>query len=292
MSKTVIIPDCMNPFEVIVNGKHYSYPAGTTQEVPDDVAAVIEAHEQVHEEQTAPPPSDGGDSLGYVANMAVRMLEESGQVGRSDHARLSICENKELSAGKEMVNVKSSSPQLTVGEKYIVTVNGEKHEIVCKQFNSTIYIGNGALNGSIPEDNTGEPFFATEIGSGTNWMLRLYVHDPVTKDYSTERVCTVEKVIEIVHPMEMKYLPTVAITSAEYPQSGDPVALSDEESAQLDAVVGSPVIIKAACGGTQIAGFAAYIIGMDGSQLLSLSVPLVGALAFRRTETGWMMGSV
>lgn len=61
MSKTVKIPECMNPFEVIVNGKHYSYPAGTTQEVPDDVAAVIEAHEQAHEEQPAPPPpTDGG----------------------------------------------------------------------------------------------------------------------------------------------------------------------------------------------------------------------------------------
>ena len=61
MSKTVKIPECMNPFEVFINGKHYSYPAGTTQEVPDDVAAVIEAHEQVHEEQTAPPPpTDGG----------------------------------------------------------------------------------------------------------------------------------------------------------------------------------------------------------------------------------------
>lgn len=55
MSKTVIIPDCRNPFEVFINNHTYSYPAGTTQIVPDEVAAVIEAHKQVHEEQTAVP---------------------------------------------------------------------------------------------------------------------------------------------------------------------------------------------------------------------------------------------
>lgn len=51
--KTIKIPECMNPFEVTINGKHYSYPAGTTQEVPDEVAAVIEAHEQNHKENQA-----------------------------------------------------------------------------------------------------------------------------------------------------------------------------------------------------------------------------------------------
>ena len=58
MSKTVIIPECMNPFEVMIDGKYYSYPAGTTQVVPDDVAAVIESHKQVHEAQMTPPSAD------------------------------------------------------------------------------------------------------------------------------------------------------------------------------------------------------------------------------------------
>ena len=46
--RTVKIPECMNPFYVEVNGHKYSYPAGTTQEVPEEVAAVIEAHEGNH----------------------------------------------------------------------------------------------------------------------------------------------------------------------------------------------------------------------------------------------------
>lgn len=44
MSRIVKIPECMNPFDVWVNGAKYSYPAGTEQEVPDNVADVIEHH--------------------------------------------------------------------------------------------------------------------------------------------------------------------------------------------------------------------------------------------------------
>ena len=41
---TVTIPTCANPFTVTVNGKSYSYPAGTTQDVPPYVKEVIEQH--------------------------------------------------------------------------------------------------------------------------------------------------------------------------------------------------------------------------------------------------------
>ena len=40
--KTVKIPKSMDPFYVEVNGEKYSYKAGTEQEVPLEVAAVIE----------------------------------------------------------------------------------------------------------------------------------------------------------------------------------------------------------------------------------------------------------
>lgn len=39
--KTVIIPNDYHPFEVEVNGRKYRYPEGTEQNVPDEVAAVI-----------------------------------------------------------------------------------------------------------------------------------------------------------------------------------------------------------------------------------------------------------
>lgn len=49
MSKVVTIPDCANPFIVYVNGYKYSYEAGATVEVPDEVAFVIETHKEYHE---------------------------------------------------------------------------------------------------------------------------------------------------------------------------------------------------------------------------------------------------
>lgn len=66
MSKVVKIPDCSNPFEVIINNNKYRYPAGATVEVPDEVAAIIEAHEKQHDEEAKhkiDPPFDccGGE---------------------------------------------------------------------------------------------------------------------------------------------------------------------------------------------------------------------------------------
>ena len=44
MAQTVKIPDSSNPFVVKINNDEYSYPAGTTQNVPDEVASVIASH--------------------------------------------------------------------------------------------------------------------------------------------------------------------------------------------------------------------------------------------------------
>lgn len=70
--KTVTIPTCANPFVVIVNGIEYTYPAGATVEVPDDVAAVIEQHDEAHSKHAPAPvvppfafvPSTGGGGGG------------------------------------------------------------------------------------------------------------------------------------------------------------------------------------------------------------------------------------
>lgn len=44
MSQTVIIPSCMNPFEITINNHTYSFKAGESVEMPDDVAEVIKHH--------------------------------------------------------------------------------------------------------------------------------------------------------------------------------------------------------------------------------------------------------
>ena len=64
--KKVTIPTCANPFVVMVNGMKYTYPAGETVEVPDDVAAVIEQHDEAHNnpapDPAIPPYSSGAKS--------------------------------------------------------------------------------------------------------------------------------------------------------------------------------------------------------------------------------------
>lgn len=69
--KTVKIPECMSPFEVTVNNHHYRYPAGTEQEVPDEVAEVIEVHMKNHAEMTAPPYVPGGGGGGATCHLKV-----------------------------------------------------------------------------------------------------------------------------------------------------------------------------------------------------------------------------
>jgi hypothetical protein len=62
--KKVMIPTSMDPFVVEVNGLKYEYPAGTEQDVPEEVAAVIDNIEQMT------PRPDGG-SGGAGAGMMV-----------------------------------------------------------------------------------------------------------------------------------------------------------------------------------------------------------------------------
>lgn len=61
MAKTVKIPDNMRPnWECEINCMKYSYPAGVEMEVPDEVAAIIEANEELE-------PKPGGGS-GHAPN--------------------------------------------------------------------------------------------------------------------------------------------------------------------------------------------------------------------------------
>lgn len=53
---TIKIPEVMNPFLVVVNGKEYSYPAGQEVAVPEEVAEVIQNYQ---EQLPKPDPISG-----------------------------------------------------------------------------------------------------------------------------------------------------------------------------------------------------------------------------------------
>jgi hypothetical protein len=69
MSKVVTIPTCRNHYVVIVNNKVYSYTAGATIEVPDEVAEVINVHmdsQHTKAPQAATTPRVGGGSSAWA----------------------------------------------------------------------------------------------------------------------------------------------------------------------------------------------------------------------------------
>lgn len=57
-----VIPMGSDPWVAIINGIKYSYPAGTEQEVPEEVAVLIDAQNE-HEKPKYPPVQGGGDML-------------------------------------------------------------------------------------------------------------------------------------------------------------------------------------------------------------------------------------
>ena len=109
MSKVVTIPTCMNPYVVIVNHKEYSYTAGETVEVPDEVAEVIEGHNEAqHTEKPQasgnPRTSDGTATWELVGEV---VSDGSGDVEGisipidfNKYTEVYICANK-LTAGNK-----------------------------------------------------------------------------------------------------------------------------------------------------------------------------------------------
>lgn len=66
--KTIQIPMNSNPFTVVINNKEYSYTAGQTIEVPDEVAEAIENHQNIHDALKTPKSLTGGSTLVVEAN--------------------------------------------------------------------------------------------------------------------------------------------------------------------------------------------------------------------------------
>lgn len=89
MSKTITIPaDRGNPVFVTVNGRKYSYPAGTQQTVPDEVAALLAANEAanvIYGRVPAGPLSvgdkfSGEDAIPVTATLGGRLVVDAADV--------------------------------------------------------------------------------------------------------------------------------------------------------------------------------------------------------------------
>ncbi len=94
--KTVTIPTCANPFVVIINGKKYTYPAGETVSVPDEVAEVIERHEEAHPKPEEMPSEE------KIFDLSAMGLEPITEVGKAYYLNTDVTELRAAMAKGEV----------------------------------------------------------------------------------------------------------------------------------------------------------------------------------------------
>ena len=182
-TKTVKIPKSMDPFYVEINGEKFSYPAGTEQEVPLDVAAVIE---NIEGNTPKTDPRAGEPSFESLRD---RPFGEELEV---------LFEQTVVFEGEEEGGwqMEQALP-ISFGDHVKVTFDGTVYECEAFKFDAgipgAVFFGNpAAFDG---EDN-GAPFLAaTSADAG----MTMFMGDPGTHSIKIEKV--------VVQKLDPKYIP-------------------------------------------------------------------------------------
>ena len=188
MSKTVKIPTCMSPFEVMVNGKKHTFPAGQTVEVPDEVALVIERHWSKHERQPSgtQKPFAGGGSADWNASEG-----EAGHVKNRTHyaETATLLDNATVVGGLVKIDTIGTFNE---GQTYRVVFDGVPYDCIGVNWDGTVYLGNGAFDDYNFGNN--EPFLIVSNSHFAEIMA------------SDKDPHTISIVGEVVHKIDPKYI--------------------------------------------------------------------------------------
>lgn len=92
MSKIVTIPTWSNPFTVSINDTDYTYPAGATLSVPDEVAAAIEAATRKKPFVPVEAPFEGDGSPNAVLYTAQTLTDEQKAQARENIGAVTLDE--------------------------------------------------------------------------------------------------------------------------------------------------------------------------------------------------------
>ena len=181
MAQTVKIPDSSNPFVVKINNYEYSYKAGTTQSVPDEVAAVIAAHNSA---RPVPDESAGLISWNDLKDRPFYSTEVESEI-------VSGTFGFSYSSGYgQYTNELEINVDLVEGKKYKVVFDGVEYETVCQLFMGQYkYIGDpGLLN--IDLGHSSFPFLYVRIMGNSIFgtLLTDETHDIVIKGVERDYV--------------------------------------------------------------------------------------------------------
>ena len=235
--KTVIIPTCANPFVVIVNGIKYTYPAGETMEVPDDVAAVIEQHDVAHSKhEPAPvvPPFAPGDGVDDVTLAAAKAYTDKQRLAYEEVKRDYLIDNLSF-AGLYWSSVKyPEGTWLTFDENkvYHLTFNGETYSNDCfMEGQPSFYVRH-------PADNNIMARFIMMSNS-----LCMYDSGGIEYDWANSGLSfSLYTDYTEIHTIDPKFtpgvLPSMTLNRC-WSKNSDGLILSEEESQRLDEIAKS-----------------------------------------------------
>lgn len=219
MSKTVTIPAHTRPdWKCSINGKRYSYQAGSTQEVPDEIAALIEASEDMQPKHEA----DNAASCDWNQNDPSATDYVKNRTHWSEYTDV-VCLAPTTHTFTRTSGWVSIMPTgFNIGDTLTVKWNGVEYNCIAKGVSvDEAYFGNNTLVGSDLYGemvDTGEPFF---------FVLNVAMCYVYTSDLTTVTIEITAKA-ETVHKFDPKYMPdghgeTLVVTfdSAELPTSCD-----------------------------------------------------------------------
>lgn len=182
------IPEDMRPWECNVNGVKYVYPAGTEQNVPAEVAALIDAY---WEKQEVDYPETGIS----FNDLRDRPFGESTEV--------LFDQTVELEGGDAML---STPLGLFEGQTYKVTFDGTTYDCIAEMFSTDGTTKLGVYIGSLEQSEY--PFtiveFVPEMAEQVGGLVSISAD---LEDASVNTSATVKIEKSVIHTIDPKFLP-------------------------------------------------------------------------------------
>lgn len=179
-----------------------------------------------------------------------------------------LCFLREVMTKSELFSDVEMELPLVPGETYIVTIDGVEQEYVCKEEEGAIYLGDPSFMLSFL-DSTGDIF-----GLVVDAHPYAYI---ASMDGKAHTISVYQKK-ETIHTIDPKFIPGAVLPVVELSTTiTDGAVFTEEESAQLAAVMGMPCIIKASLDGVDTTSVVCMWSGTadNGSFFFQLSTLIV-----------------
>lgn len=191
------IPKSADPWVCTINGKKYSYAAGSTETVPDEVAAVIDGVEN-SEGKPDPRASQRG-----IEKDVTQIVKDNfaGGVGYEETSEVVMLPETSFEVSGTETGISESFPYtFEIGKEYVVTLDGVTNTY------TAVDDGYGLLGIT----NTS----ADDVENGNGWMvyideseLLFFTHDAA---FSGAHTISISGATTEPHKIDSRYIPAVA----------------------------------------------------------------------------------